>query len=109
MIADGDGNYYDLIISATVEQSGVEFEKYGLHYIDNPGKGELYSLGDTFYFKLMSTPAAKEPAAVEWYFDGEPEHSGSVSLATPGDHTVSAVLTYGNGDTETLKCVIGVK
>ena len=109
MIADGDGNYYDLIISATVEQSGVEFEKYGLHYIDNPGKGELYSLGDTFYFKLMSTPAAKEAAAVEWYFDGVPEYSGSVSLATPGDHTVSAVLTYGNGDTETLKCVIGVK
>ena len=108
-IADGQGNYYDLIISATVEQSGVEFEEYGLHYIDNPGKGELYSLGDTFYFKLVSTPAAKEPASVEWYFDGVSMNSESVSLSTSGDHTVSAVLYYGNGDTETLKCVIGVK
>ena len=108
-IADGAGNYYDLIISATVEQSGVEFEEYGLHYIDNPGKGELYSLGDTFYLRLVSTPAAKEPASVAWYFDGVPENSDAVPLSTPGDHTVTAVLTYPGGDTETLKCVIGVK
>lgn len=108
-IADGQGNYYDLIISATLEQSGVEFENYGLHYIDNPGKGELYSLGDTFYLRLRSTPAATEPSTVAWYFDGVPENSGAVSLSMPGDHTVTAVLTYAGGDTETLKCVIGVK
>ncbi len=108
-IADGQGNYYDIIVSATVEQSNVEFSEYGLHYIDNPGKGALYNPGDIFNLRLRSTDAAEQPALVEWYFDGKKQDGDAVTLSASGDHTVSAVLTYGNGDTETLKCVIGVR
>lgn len=70
----------------------------GINCIANPGQG-LYAAGSEFALEL--TDSSNPPASVKWYFDGA-EVSSKVTLAS-GEHVVNAVLTYGDGTTETLE------
>lgn len=71
----------------------------GINAIANPGEG-LYAAGEPFALSL--TESSDPPASVAWYLDGVPVQGESVVL-TEGDHVIKAVLTYGDGTTETLE------
>lgn len=79
-----------------------ELSSAGVNYIDNPGKG-FYKSGSTFALKLVES--SNPPSSVSWTFDGNAVSGTSVAL-TAGEHTVKAVLTYGDGTTETLEQII---
>lgn len=90
-----NGNEVTLkLISGTAEPLFAD----GINCISNPGRG-LYATGSEFALEL--TDSSNPPASVKWYFDGT-EVSGKVTLAS-GEHVVNAVLTYGDGTTETLE------
>ena len=67
-----------------------------------------YRAGERFTFSLVRPEAVDMPAAVVWYFDDEPVLADSVTL-TAGAHTVEAVLTHADGQTQMLTLEIDVE
>ena len=67
---------------------------------------ESYSAGETYTFKIEEAITGK-PVSVEWYFDGSKTTAESKTL-TAGKHTVTAILTYGDGSTEEITAELNV-
>lgn len=67
---------------------------------------DSYSSGDKFYFALI--PGNTPVTNVAWTYDGT-SASGTAVTLTSGTHTVSAKVTYSDGNTETITQEIVVK
>ena len=101
---------YALVLSASVAPGGkdgpVSFAQMGIPAIADPRNG-LYSSSDAFQLQ-MQLPEGLSVSSTEWFFDGE-EKTGAKSVSlSAGTHTVTAVLHYADGSTETFDLVIKV-
>lgn len=103
-----DEEGYALVLKATIVSGDkpVSFAQMGIPAIADPGKG-LYTAGDAFQLQ-MELPEGLSASSSEWYYDGK-EISGAKSVSlTAGTHTVTAVLHYADGSTETFDLVLNV-
>lgn len=100
------GNYYNVIVSCTVEDNVSPFFAFKILSILNP-KPEGYSVGDTFNFALMDVGLAT--TSVAWYFDGAVQSSPSIELSSAGRHKVKALVTLEDGSTQEIEQEIEVK
>lgn len=97
--------YSDGTVSFDYEKRGPDLLKAaGINAICNPRRGK-YAKDDYFYFKLKDS--SNPPQSVVWYYDGNEKDRERVLLKT-GEHTITAVLTYPSGETETLTQIINV-
>lgn len=83
----------------------VSFGQMGIPSIADPERGE-YRKGDMFPLQL-DLPEGMEPTSVEWLYDGE-QVNASIPLKT-GEHRVSAVIQWADGNTETLELLLHVQ
>ena len=89
------------------QDSAASFAEMGFNAIADPGNGS-YVAGSAFQLQLELTDGPA-PQSVSWAFDGAPV-SASTPLTLPaGPHTVTALLTYPDGSTETLELTLDVK
>ena len=105
-----DDEGYALVMKASIIPSGedkpLSFVQMGIPAIADPGKGN-YTAGDAFQLQ-MELPEGLSVSSSEWYYDGK-EISGAKSVSlTAGAHTVTAVLHYADGSTETFDLVLNV-
>ncbi|MBR5064509.1 MAG: M6 family metalloprotease domain-containing protein [Bacteroidales bacterium] len=105
-----DEEGYALVMKASIIPSGedkpLSFVQMGIPAIVDPGKGN-YTAGDAFQLQ-MELPEGLSASSSEWYYDGK-EISGAKSVSlTAGAHTVTAVLHYADGSTETFDLVLNV-
>ena len=105
-----DEEGYALVMKASIVPSGedkpLSFVQMGIPAIADPGKGN-YTAGDAFQLQ-MELPEGLSASSSEWYYDGK-EISGAKSVSlTAGAHTVTAVLHYADGSTETFDLVLNV-
>lgn len=105
-----DEEGYALVMKASIIPSGedkpLSFVQMGIPAIADPGKGN-YTAGDAFQLQ-MELPEGLSVSSSEWYYDGK-EISGAKSVSlTAGTHTVTAVLHYADGSTETFDLVLNV-
>lgn len=105
-----DEEGYALVMKASIIPSGedkpLSFVQMGIPAIADPGKGN-YTAGDAFQLQ-MELPEGLSASSSEWYYDGK-EISGAKSVSlTAGAHTVTAVLHYADGSTETFDLVLNV-
>ena len=105
-----DEEGYALVMKASIVPSGedkpLSFVQMGIPAIVDPGKGN-YTAGDAFQLQ-MELPEGLSASSSEWYYDGK-EISGAKSVSlTAGAHTVTAVLHYADGSTETFDLVLNV-
>lgn len=105
-----DDEGYALVMKASIIPSGedkpLSFVQMGIPAIADPGKGN-YTAGDAFQLQ-MELPEGLSVSSSEWYYDGK-EISGAKSVSlTAGTHTVTAVLHYADGSTETFDLVLNV-
>lgn len=105
-----DDEGYALVMKASIIPSGedkpLSFVQMGIPAIADPGKGN-YTAGDAFQLQ-MELPEGLSASSSEWYYDGK-EISGAKSVSlTAGAHTVTAVLHYADGSTETFDLVLNV-
>lgn len=105
-----DDEGYALVMKASIIPSGedklLSFVQMGIPAIADPGKGN-YTAGDAFQLQ-MELPEGLSASSSEWYYDGK-EISGAKSVSlTAGTHTVTAVLHYADGSTETFDLVLNV-
>lgn len=101
---------YALVLNASIAPAGkdkpVSFAQMGIPAIADPGKG-VYSASDAFQLQ-MQLPEGLAVSSTEWFFDGK-EKTGAKSVSlTAGSHTVTAVLHYADGSTETFDLMINV-
>ena len=93
-------------IIATGKDKPITFAQMGIPAIADPGNG-VYSSGDAFQLQ-MQLPEGLSVSSTEWFFDGK-EKTGAKSVSLPaGSHTVTAVLHYADGSTETFDLLIEV-
>ena len=109
-VSDPEYEGYALVLSASVAPSGkdelVSFAQMGIPAIADPKNG-LYSSSDAFQLQ-MQLPEGLSVSSTEWFFDGK-EQTGAKSVSlSAGTHTVTAVLHYADGTTETCDLVIKV-
>lgn len=105
-----DDEGYALVMKASIIPSGedkpLSFVQMGIPAIADPGKGD-YTAGDAFQLQ-MELPEGLSVSSSEWLYDGK-EISGAKSVSlTAGTHTVTAVLHYADGSTETFDLVLNV-
>ncbi|MCR4569003.1 MAG: M6 family metalloprotease domain-containing protein [Bacteroidales bacterium] len=105
-----DEEGYALVMKASIIPSGedkpLSFAQMGIPAIADPGKGN-YTTGDAFQLQ-MELPEGLSVSSSEWYYDGK-EISGAKSVSlTAGTHTVTAVVHYTDGSTETFDLVLNV-
>lgn len=106
---------WDLELTATIvghttprpQDSTTSFAEMGYNAIADPGNGS-YGAGTAFQLQLELADGPS-PQSVSWSFDGAPI-SASTPLSLPaGLHTVTALLTFPDGGTETLELFLDVK
>ena len=103
-----DEEGYALVLKATIVSGDkpISFAQMGIPAIADPGKGQ-YTAGDAFHLQ-MQLPEGISVSSEEWFFDGK-EKTDAKSVSLPaGSHTVTAVLHYADGSTETFDLVIDV-
>jgi M6 family metalloprotease-like protein len=104
-----DEEGYALVLKTSIaagKDKPVSFAQMGIPAIADPGKGQ-YTAGDAFHLQ-MQLPEGISVSSEEWFFDGK-EKTGAKSVSLPaGSHTVTAVLHYADGSTETFDLVIDV-
>ena len=105
-----DEEGYALVMKASIIPAGedkpLSFAQMGIPAIADPGKGN-YTAGDAFQLQ-MELPEGLSVSSSEWLYDGK-EISGAKSVSlTAGAHTVTAVLHYADGSTETFDLVLNV-
>ncbi len=106
---------WDLELTATLvnhtkprpQDSTSSFAEMGFHAIADPGNGS-YAAGTTFrlQLELADGPA---PRSTSWAFDGAPVSASAPLTLSAGPHTVTALLTFPDGGTETLELLLDVK
>lgn len=106
---------FDLPFSVNLAIPGYEppvpktLATMGFHSID-PGEKREYMAGDSFALKLKTSDLdTNQPQRVDWYFDGQPVDTATVTLSS-GNHVVRAVLSYSgyNAVEETLELELEV-
>ena len=100
---------YSFIVSSDIEKQVSPFSGLGIKVINNPGGKEGYAVGTEFVPSFIDPSAGRVADTVIWFMDNQRIESGSVTLSTPGKHTVKALLTYSDGSTEEIVQVIEVK
>ena len=101
---------YALVMKASIipadKDKPFSFAQMGIPAIADPRRGQ-YTAGDVFQLQ-MQLPEGLSVSSSEWFFDGE-EKTGAKSVSlTAGAHTVTAVLHYADGSTETFDLVLNV-
>ena len=79
----------------------------GFNAIADPGNG-VYAAGSAFQLQL-ELAAGTTPQSVTWAFDGTPVSAPGPITLLAGPHTVTAVLSFSDGTSETLELALDVK
>ena len=106
---------WDLELTATVvghttprpQDSVATLAEMGFNAIADPGNG-VYAAGSAFQLEL-ELAAGTNPQSVTWAFDGTPVSAPGPITLSAGPHTVTAVLTFSDGTSETLELALDVK
>ena len=98
---EGGNKTVDVVLSAV---KAADYSGLGIRSINNPLSG--YAAGSTFELSVVSPEGAEVPIKTAWTCDGKGIEGASILLDEARDYTIVVVLTYENGDTETLTCVI---
>ena len=84
-----------------------EFGQIGIPAIADPGCGN-YKTGDSFQL-VMTLPVGRTPDSLAWRFDGTDKTGAKSVTLTAGDHHVTAVVKWPEGETETFDLQIHVQ
>ena len=92
---------------ARIEGAYTEFGQIGIPAIADPGCGN-YKSGDSFQL-VMTLPVGRTPDSLAWRFDGTDKTGAKSVTLTAGDHHVTAVVKWPEGETETFDLQIHVQ
>ena len=95
------------LLATRQQSSTTTLPEMGFNAIADPGNGR-YAAGSTLLPRL-ELAAGSDPQTVTWAFDGTTLAGSAPLTLTAGTHTLTAILRYSDGITETLELALEAK